>query len=146
MQWCFLREFPIGHQEETNSQVHLLFRTFPNYIPTTFPKTTAAPPWYKQTASCVQARGVMVISPNLKTHIAYAHPQCLPCTSPPFQISPHRQYPVDVTGKKRRKWQSTPVFLPGESHGRRSLVGYSPQGCKESDTTERLHLLEFYDT
>ena len=36
----------------------------------------------------------------------------------------------------RRKWQSTPVFLPGESHGGRSLVGYSPRSCKESDTTE----------
>ena len=36
----------------------------------------------------------------------------------------------------RRKWQPTPVFLPGEFHGRRSLVGYSPRGCKESDTTE----------
>ena len=36
-------------------------------------------------------------------------------------------------------WQPTPVFLPGESHGRRSLVGYSPRGHKESDTTERLH-------
>ena len=35
----------------------------------------------------------------------------------------------------RRKWQPTPVFLPGESHGRRNLVGYSPQGRKESDTT-----------
>ena len=35
---------------------------------------------------------------------------------------------------------STPVFLPGESHGRRSLVGYNPRGCKESDTTEQLHL------
>ena len=32
-----------------------------------------------------------------------------------------------------------PVFMPGESHGRRSLVGYSPWGHKESDTTERLH-------
>ena len=30
----------------------------------------------------------------------------------------------------RRKWQPTPVFLPGESHGLRSLVGYSPWGCK----------------
>ena len=37
------------------------------------------------------------------------------------------------------KWQPTPVFLSGESHGQRSLAGYSPQGCKESDTTERLH-------
>ena len=39
----------------------------------------------------------------------------------------------------RRKWQPTPVFLPGRSHGRRSLVGYSPWGCEESDTSERLH-------
>ena len=39
----------------------------------------------------------------------------------------------------RRKWQPTPVFLPGESHGRGSLVGYSPRGRKESDTTEQLH-------
>ena len=37
----------------------------------------------------------------------------------------------------RRKWQPTPIFLPGESHGQRSLVGYSPWGHKESDTTER---------
>ena len=36
----------------------------------------------------------------------------------------------------RRAWQPTPVFLPGESHGQRSLVGYSPQCLKESDTTE----------
>ena len=33
-------------------------------------------------------------------------------------------------------WQPTPVFLPGESHGQRTLVGYSPLGHKESDTTE----------
>ena len=37
-----------------------------------------------------------------------------------------------------RKWQPAPVFLPGESHGQRSLVGCSPRGHKESDTTERL--------
>ena len=36
----------------------------------------------------------------------------------------------------RRKWQPTPVCLPGESHGQRSLVGYSPWGGKESDMTE----------
>ena len=36
------------------------------------------------------------------------------------------------------KWQPTPVLLPGESHGGRSLVGYSPWGRKESDMTERL--------
>ena len=36
----------------------------------------------------------------------------------------------------RRKWQPTPVLLPGESHGQRSLAGYGPQGHMESDTTE----------
>ena len=39
----------------------------------------------------------------------------------------------------RRKWQPTPVFLPGESNGWRSLVGYNPWGHKESDRTEWLH-------
>ena len=39
----------------------------------------------------------------------------------------------------RRKWQPTPVLLPGKSHGQRSMVGYSPWGGGESDTTERLH-------
>ena len=37
----------------------------------------------------------------------------------------------------RRAWQPTPIFLPGESHGQRSLVGYSLKGCKESDVTEQ---------
>ena len=43
----------------------------------------------------------------------------------------------------RKKWQPTPVFLPGKSHGWGSLVGYSPWGHKESDMTERLHFLFF---
>ena len=38
----------------------------------------------------------------------------------------------------RRAWQPTPGFLPGESHGQRSLVGYSPWGRKESDTTAHM--------
>ena len=40
--------------------------------------------------------------------------------------------------------QPTPVFLPGESHGQSSLIGYSPWGHKESDTTERLHFISSY--
>ena len=40
----------------------------------------------------------------------------------------------------RRKWQPTPVLLPGKFHGQRSLVNYSPRGHKESGTTERCHL------
>ena len=40
----------------------------------------------------------------------------------------------------RRKWLLTPVFLPGKSHGQRSLAGYSPWGCKKLDMTEQLLL------
>ena len=40
----------------------------------------------------------------------------------------------------RRAWQPTPVFFPGESHGQRSLAGYSPCGHKESDTTKQLSI------
>ena len=40
---------------------------------------------------------------------------------------------------QRRQWHPTPVLLPGKSHGWRSLVGCSPWGREESDTTERLH-------
>ena len=42
-------------------------------------------------------------------------------------------------GHRRRQWHPTPVLLPGKSHGRRSLVGCSPWGREESDTTECLH-------
>ena len=41
--------------------------------------------------------------------------------------------------RRRRQWHPTPVLLPGKSHGRKSLVGCSPWGRHESDTTERLH-------
>ena len=40
---------------------------------------------------------------------------------------------------RRRQWHPTPALLPEKSHGRRSLVGCSPWGRQESDTTERLH-------
>ena len=52
-----------------------------------------------------------------------------------YQISTPSRY-VQILWK----WQTTPVFSPGEFHGHRSLAGYSPWGCKESDTTEWLSL------
>ena len=42
-----------------------------------------------------------------------------------------------------RKWQPTPIFLPGKLHGQRSLVRYSPWGCKELDMTECAHTHTF---
>ena len=44
----------------------------------------------------------------------------------------------------RRKWQPPPVLLPGKSHGRRSLVGHSPWGHKESDPSEGLNFLSSF--
>ena len=43
-----------------------------------------------------------------------------------------------------RKWQPTPVFLPGKFHGQRSLVGYSPWSDEESDTTESAFITLHY--
>ena len=40
----------------------------------------------------------------------------------------------------RRKWQPTPVFLPGKFHRQRSLAGYRPWSCKDSDITEHAHV------
>ena len=54
---------------------------------------------------------------------------CLPCRRPRFN-SWVRKIP------RRRKWQHTPLFLPGKFHGHRSLAGYSPWGCTELDMTE----------
>ena len=54
--------------------------------------------------------------------------------------------PGSIPGRKiswRRKWQPNLVFLPGISHGQRSLVGYSPWGHKELDTTEQLSFFFF---
>ena len=50
-----------------------------------------------------------------------------------------KRYGFDCWVRKcpwRREWQPTPVFLPGEFHGQRSLVGYSPWGRKELDTSD----------
>ena len=58
---------------------------------------------------------------------------------PTCQCRRHKRCGFDPWVEKipwRGKWQPTPVFLPGKSHGQRSLAGYSPWGCKESDTTE----------
>ena len=55
----------------------------------------------------------------------------------------HRRHRFDTWVRKilwRRKWQPTPLFLPGESLGQRSLVCYSLWGCNELDTTEQLSL------
>ena len=63
-------------------------------------------------------------------HFHWASLKSLPAMQETWVLSPGQEDPW------RRKWQRTPVFLPGEFHGQRSLAGYSPWGHKESDTTE----------
>ena len=59
---------------------------------------------------------------------------CLQCLRPGFN-------PWVGKNPWRRNWHPTPILLPGKSHGQRSLVGYSPWGRKESDTTGQIYLL-----
>ena len=50
-----------------------------------------------------------------------------------------KRYSFDFWVRKipwSRKWQPTPIFLPGKSYGKRSLMGYNPKSCEESDMTE----------
>ena len=62
-------------------------------------------------------------------------PICILFTSVSSLIAVARTFKIILNTSLRREWQPTPVFLPREFHGQRSLVGYSPWGHKESDTT-----------
>ena len=55
-------------------------------------------------------------------------------------VQTYDNYPETVRNSWRRKWQPTPVFLPGKFEGQRSLAGYSSWGHKESDMTEWLSM------
>ena len=79
-----------------------------------------------------------------KVIIAFAYKYVFGWASQMAQVVKNPPTNADVRGFNpwvgeipwRRKWELTLVFLPGESHGQRSLVGYGPYGCKESDRTE----------
>ena len=55
--------------------------------------------------------------------------------TPPVNAGDMGWIPESGRSFGKRKWLPTLVFLPGKSHGQRSLADYSPWGCKESDTT-----------
>ena len=55
----------------------------------------------------------------------------------------NRKEPMAAEAAVLQNYEPTSVFLPGESHGQRSLAGYSPRGRKESNTTEQLHFFTF---
>jgi len=69
-------------------------------------------------------------------------PRWLSSKEPACRSRRHRRHGFDTWVRKiswREKWQPTPVFLPGESHGQRNLAGYSPWSHKELEMTEHTH-------
>ena len=71
---------------------------------------------------------------RMETYICMAESLC--CSPETITVLLIGYIPIQ---NRRRQWQPTPVLLRGKSHGLRSLVGCSPWGHEESDTTERLH-------
>ena len=76
-------------------------------------------------------------NPGIKSSSPTLQADSLP-SEPPGKLSPKQEMQVQSLGQRSlgKKWQPTPVFLPGKSHGQSSLVGCSPQGLKESHMTE----------
>ena len=100
------------------------------------------------TGLCIQSAYEYVNLHNfvsLKCHVQEHYPSVFFKIRTSFQVIALEMYNLWCDNKeyqvpsRRRQWHTTPVLLPGKSHGRRSLVGCSPWGYQESDTTERLH-------
>ena len=87
--------------------------------------------YYKGVLNCVEIFPVSI--EIIRASLAAQMVKCLPTMRETWVRSLGRE---DLLEKE---WQPTPVLLPGESHGGRSLVGHSPWDHKESDTTEQLH-------
>ena len=98
--------------------------------------------------SNITSRHILWGNQNWKRHmylnfhcstIYNSFPVGLVVKSPPANAGDMRPGSAPWVGKIpwRTAWQSSPVFLPGESHGQRSLAGYNSWGCKESDMTEQ---------
>ena len=101
---------------------------------------------HTHTHTCTHAHGLRAhththsASQVTRTHVrAHTPPPGGTCGKAPACQCRRQQMQVRSLGRKipwRRAWQPTLEFLAGESHGQRSLVGYSPWGHKESDTTQ----------
>ena len=84
-------------------------------------------------------RILLLLTPTLKLLYPEGVPGGSEVKASPWNAGDLGSIPGSGRSPGEGKWQPTPVLLPGESHGGRSLVGYSSWGRKESDTTEQLH-------
>ena len=104
------------------------------------PPTRLCPPLppsfcdFSKSVTCLMFQFICKNGPNKSKWLSGKESTC--------QCRTHRRPGFNLWVRKipwRREYLPTPVFLPGESHGQRSLEGYSPQGGKELDTTESEH-------
>ena len=93
-------------------------------------------PWDSSMSHCISSLSILCIFPCMNTFIYHILLKESACKSRRWERHEFNPWVRKISW--RRKWQSTPVLLPGRSHGQRSLAGYSLWGCKESDTTERM--------
>ena len=96
-------------------------------------------PGFGCSVSCIELGLVIYFTCGNNIHVIYKEPLVAQTVKSLPAVWETRVQSLCQEIPWRRKWQPTPVFLPGESHGQRNLAGYSPWGRKESDTTERLH-------
>ena len=107
--------------ELVHDQLSQLSKEFEHYFPIT------KHPWTGKEWNC---------DPSVNKPGKLGLPRCGAVVKTAWQCKRHRFNPWVRKIPWRRAWQPTPVFLLRGSHGQRSLVGYSPGGCKQSDTTE----------
>ena len=120
----------------TGQERELSSHAFP--LTLTFPTTDGA--MAQGDSSWVKVIGLLQTSTHLHFWaVQPPSPQWLSSKEICHQCRRHKFNPWVRKILWRRKWQRTPVFLPGEFHEQRSLAGYSPRGHKELDTTERLN-------
>ena len=136
-----------GQKEKILVKSYCLFTTFPPHLPFVFKKKK------KKKKKPASKPGKMILwdtsrlplekamAPNSSTvawRIPWMEEPCGLQSTGSLRVGHNWVTSLSLSTFKhwRRKWQPTPVFLPGESHGRRSLVGCSPWGRTESDMTE----------
>ena len=82
-------------------------------------------------------RGKVRVGRTERAALTYIHYHALVVKNPPARAGDTRDTgSIPGSGRSSGGGHGTPVFLPGESYGQRSLASYSPEGCKESDMTE----------
>ena len=112
--------------------------TYTNDLRTIIEVVTLIFPWYSFSFSPIVTECLAKWPPRIKTLLPSRVLMWL-CFSSVGDKEKQKAVESLINLRAPRQWQPTPVLLPGKSHGWRSLVGCSPWGLKESDTTERLH-------